>query len=1131
MPTEGLEKQAAVPNLRDDLRREALQRLNAVVPGVDSRNFEHASIAVGAFLARTLASADLLEEELRRDDRLAANAEGKLPVNHRRLYEDFITEAESLAIILPALMQQARLVQNTPAVQIRLQQIYDAISLRDRALSQIEQVRAVLLKADGSRLQGRPIRLPDEDIRRLVAIADEAWRIRERLTAPADLEQMQKTLAGAEGQVKRLTENIGSTTRVLNGVSESLRRSNGAIRVEQGFPGAEIILDNPDISMDVWRRLLERGSPAQRRRYARQLRESVQQFRTDFLDRRLLQDFEKFARQKLQEYIKANRQGAPAAIASWCRTFGMDAVADRLTNSPETFERVFEEVVAKVRGEFEDIAKHEAGRTQVFIATLQRIETAGELDAPVLARGIDAYRDIQRNAAQTTAAVHRWMVSENVGVIGNPVDGRATMVEQITRVGDQTLVGFLRNQSPYGIFRPRSYYDPRTNRLVLVTPIQNGEGGFIDQAAYHGREIGKTVLVGVPTFLALRAILQRMPLLSRVPGLNTFLARVGLPVAAGYSLSVATEALAQQHRFRLALQDVDQVVRALDNPQQPLTQNQLTAAANVLFAQFVLLLHTARPDTSPDRPDPVLALEAHLYVNQFMVALGHPPCHQLGPIPAGLTLNDVPADRRSPEILQYFQVRTADADARRKENWEQQSKKFELQNHMHESLRKLGIEVRQTQDLTQALVRGEQLRFPDVARLMQATQTPEFAQIREATLMHFGPPGSPERRENIFRLIGDIHFAGRCIRKIHDEHRRDTLGLSQNEQTPERRREILLKRNRSYSLDGVSFTLASVEQDIVRLLYQTPLTDVLAASTFFQETANQPTEEELSQYWYRTSIPGRFLGGNSVREYLRQRHGNDGQRSGVGHDAVRVLLGDLSEYAGMFLRNEAQARPDYAADRVIGSLVIRQWVQQLNARVPAAQQLTVREVRSVPSADNSRRETVPTLSSGGVSSIVVENGDRQLYFFVSGGRWYWSSQGSPAWRPITEASYSEEQTKANPVLGHFNDLAVHLGQRFPRLRSAPHARASQIWKQASETVMQRGAQFSPRRVIIADNIEGIELSQGNDRVVFYSLGGWLRWDTPDYPEPAWILGSRFRINMTPFRTAMNTLADELMRLE
>lgn len=886
--------------LRNELRREALTRLNDVVHGVDSRNFEHASIAVGAFLARTLDAADVLHDELNRDQALPVNDTNKLPQNVRRFYEDFITEAESVAIILPALVQQARLVQHTPNIQARLNQLYEMIVVRDGFLNQVEVARAGLLKAQGARIQGRPIQFDQQQLARIITIADQAWRIRQQLVIPVDLQALEKQLVADEASVKALTQSVGSASRTTAATADHLRRTLGATRVTQGMPSAEVILDNPSQSIQTWHRLLTQGGPNERRRYARQLREAVFQFREDFIQMRLYEQFEKNARERMEKYIKANEPGMADKIAAWCGTLGMDVLAARLRNDPNSFREIFEQVTKEMRTQFESIRKRDNGGLEQFIKLLEGVEKGGNLDQKTFEERLTAYADVQEHSISTLSVVQRWMVAENVGVIGNPVDGRANMLEQVTRVGDQTLVGFLRNQSPYGMFRPQSYYDPRTNRLTLVTPVQ-GPNGFLEHVTHHGLNVGRGAAYSAGTALVIYGLMTKMPYLRAVAPLR----HIVIPVVLAELSIAGAQQLAKQEQARIATENITKVVTLLQGP-PPLNARDAATASNALFASMVVLLHVSHPGSSPDSPDRILAIEAHIYTNQLMVALGYPPHHRLGAtvIPPGI--NDIPADRRSPELMQFLQVHYSDIESDRKRTQEQREEKNKLHVHVQESLKKLGVNVTvEREDRVTQILRGQ---IPGVVRvddLMAAARSPEFEAQRKKILARFGAEGTEEQRLAIYRLVGGIYWTMKRLRKIHDTYKNDTLGLQPNQQDPATRRQIILKRNRTYSLDGNNFTYAQVEEDLRRYVFQTPLPDILAAVRFFEVPANQPDDDQLALHWHGTTIG--WVRKFAV-EYLQARHGAPGQRSSLGQDALREWE-QAVEYARTHLREgEAQMR-------------------------------------------------------------------------------------------------------------------------------------------------------------------------------------------------------------------------------
>lgn len=899
LPVEALKKQNEGLQLRNDLRREALTRLNDVVHGVDTRAYEHASIAVGAFVARTMDAADVLHTELLRDETLPAGNADKLPQNIRRFYEDFVTEAESIAIILPALMQQARLTQHAPTMQARFTQLFDMISIRDGFLDQIELSRAALLKAQGSRIQGRPIRFDDQQLARIIAIADQGWRIRQQLVVPINLQELIKQLGADEANTKVLTQRLGSAARSTTATADQLRRNLGAARVTQGMPAAEVILDNPNQSIQTWRRLIVQGGPNERRRYARQLREAVGQFRQDFVDMRLYEEFEKYARQRMEKYIKANEPGMADRMAEWCGTLGLEHLAARVRNNPKSFRDIFEQVTKEMRAQFESIRKRDNGGLEQFGKLLEGLEKGGALDQKAFEERITAYADVQEHAIGTLSAVQRWMVAENVGVMGNPAQGRANMLEQVTRVGDQTLVGFLRDQSPYGMFRQQSYVDPRTNRLVLVTPVQ-GPNGFLEHATYHGLNAGRAVVYSAGTALLIYLLMTKLPYLSTVGPLH----QIVVPVVLAELSLAGADNLARQEQARVAVENITKIVTLLQGP-PTLNDRDAATAANAMFTSLVVLLHVANADASPHMFDRISAIEAHIYTNQLMVALGYPPHHRLGPTVIPASINDVPANRRSPELMQFLTVHYSDIESDRKRTQEQREEKNKLHVRVQEALKKLGVQVEvQQQSGVTRILRGEipdALRLDDLLAAARALPEPQ----RKKIFATFGPEGSAEQQLAVFQLVGGFFLTMKRLRKIHDTYKNDTLGLPQNQQDPAVRRQIILKRNRTYSLDGVNFTYAQVEQDIRRYIFQTPLPHLLAASEFLQAAANQPNDDQLSQHWHGTALP--WVRTFAV-DYLNTRHGVVGQRGGLGIEVLRDFE-QAVEYARAHLRDgEAEMR-------------------------------------------------------------------------------------------------------------------------------------------------------------------------------------------------------------------------------
>lgn len=113
----------------ETLKQESLRYLSALTEE-DSRTYERASLAVAAFIGRSLDAAALLQKELEKDSALPDGDAKKLPLEERRQYEDFIAQAEANAIAAPLLLQQARLVRFQPDIRKKLQRVSDILEER-----------------------------------------------------------------------------------------------------------------------------------------------------------------------------------------------------------------------------------------------------------------------------------------------------------------------------------------------------------------------------------------------------------------------------------------------------------------------------------------------------------------------------------------------------------------------------------------------------------------------------------------------------------------------------------------------------------------------------------------------------------------------------------------------------------------------------------------------------------------------------------------------------------------------------------------------------------------------------------------------------------------------------------------
>src|SRR3989338_1974197 len=222
----------------------------------------------------------------------------------------------------------------------------------------------------------------------------------------------------AEAGYGKATEQVGQTLRQANNVAEIKRREAGAERITQGLPGAEFVLDTPERDIAVWRRLLVEGGEQEKMRAAYQLRERVQRFSADFLQQKAYQQFEKDARGRMEYYKLKND-------ASWQKYwFGLLGLGDRATTTHGEFDHVFAEVTEKMKQRFDQITT----LTQV----LEQMGNGQYIDGGTLDAVLNDYASLQKRTGALIADIQRWQVAENVGIVGNPAEGRPNELTQLT---------------------------------------------------------------------------------------------------------------------------------------------------------------------------------------------------------------------------------------------------------------------------------------------------------------------------------------------------------------------------------------------------------------------------------------------------------------------------------------------------------------------------------------------------------------------------------------------------------------------------------------------------------------------------------------------------------------------------
>ncbi len=847
----------------------------------DSDAYEHASLAATAFLKRTLDAADRVEKELLKHKALSKEDPKRLTEAEEQLYEEYLTQADALAIILPRLFQQARLVQYHPKIQEQLQDVFEIIHDRERLIEEIERARATVLL--GSEHRGRPLR--PEEIQELTPIATTAWILREKLSIRPELSVPQKealqklvaSLPAAEESYKNKTNAIGDEFKDTQKVADKERKTAGAERMTQGLPKAELVLDAPEISIDVWRKLLTQGGALEKKRAAKQLGEGIQEFEQDFLKLKAYEEFKEEAHAALKEHIQKNKD-----IRYWIDLLdrrgaipipGADVAKERALTSPKEFQNIFDEVTSKVRGSFESIAtSNDAKLTGELLQLLKRMEGGEIVDPQALNTCLDAYLRIQRHAGTLLASIQRWQVVENAGRVG-AMRG-PNMLDQVTRVGGKTLLYHLRQAAPYGIFRTRSYQD-EDGRFILLESATPENLGW----QYQLKEGGKAYLTLQAAILTpiLHRMAMRIPLLGpRVFG--RWYVRLGIPSVLGALSQVGAKEGAAEVRVRQALDAVENSFIRLEQSPGTLPPTTVRNEANSVFEHLLIILQ-ASEGTSPNAPKQDLALEAHLYTNQLLMALDYPPYHEIG-------AEVIPSAKAgmSPEVREYLAVHVKERQG--------------VNSDTHTKLETLQTTIRGSSDEPSVDLFLYTGKFPENVRkesilkaLKDARRSTEFEKVALEEGRTALGTNDAARKEKAFQYAGETYLTLKKLRYIEYETRRKLGAKYFGRQS--------VNPEETMKLGTHSFTLPSTENEIRRLVDLSPRSVVTIARVL--EDSAALSNADIAKHWYKEAYPtgrvARFLGGKKqVDQEIDKRFGAEGNRTGMGEKFLEEWV-SLLEYS------------------------------------------------------------------------------------------------------------------------------------------------------------------------------------------------------------------------------------------
>jgi hypothetical protein len=284
-------------------------------------------------------------------------------------------------------------------------------------------------------------------------------------------------------------------------------------------------------------------------------------------------------------------------------------------------------------------------------------------------------------------------------------------------------------------------------------------------------------------------------------------------------------------------------------------------------------------------------LEAHLYTNELLTALGYPPYHELGPTQRVTSLNafrtqeEKKGHKLSPEMETYLDIHEK---ARSGVNTKTRDRLSDLQGVIElEQGGKANAKTSEKPKLTLAekllggdrdwlVIDGKQ----DTERaLLSASRMPEFHEQGKAfdqTLNGFGKT-SEEQRQKVFELAGEASTVLRTLRQIDAKYgkKRDQIPTNVFENVDER----------------------------VKGLMKLSINEIMTIARFLEtlDAEKQPTNPEIATNWYQEEYPtGMKAWFSGIDKHIQRQFGMPGQRTGLGEKFVQDWV-DLRDYAKYFL--------------------------------------------------------------------------------------------------------------------------------------------------------------------------------------------------------------------------------------
>ncbi|MSR68121.1 hypothetical protein EXS65_04870 [Candidatus Peribacteria bacterium] len=674
-PESNREKPQGSPALRSKLADELEQHPVFENVSTDSEKYTRLSVGLKALLLHSLRASDVVEKSLDEQKKLSDSDTGKMSDEDIGKREAYLTEVTSWTVLIPQLLRVTRGIQFQPAVQERMDALSTLLVEQFDAGENMERNRAGIV----SRSDFDNAILARFTMRELSYIATYEWlkinaprpnqrvmeepgMLREHLVSIGILREQEKDYS------KRIVET-GKGEETLRKKVDTLRVLQGMERVQQGYPGAEYVLDMPEASLEVWKKLLLQGGQNEKKRSAKQLHQGVRQFQHDFLEERALMEFRKRVQDIVSKAKLENDVAKRKSILDKIIPIIGDDLEERLTTNPEEFDAWYEKTMTKVSQAFSEISspEHKKICAELDVA-LEAMEQGKEVDSAVVARLLDSYFGIRARNRSIMSKVMNWQIAETALLPGGrgPQNAVEKKSDQLTRTDGQSGIERVRRLAPYGAFQTRGYTTSE-GRFVLLPPA----GGV-----FNGRSVGSNAVEalkfgaeGAAVGVALYGFIRTTGFLSMIPGSRLVAGPAVSIVLAEGSMAVLKGA-AQQETISREVANMNAVLKDLTALQRgedlrgrklspDLVRQFATKAALQMQASMRTILQAAQASVNPlvserekAKPDALHDLEAHVYANQLMNAFGFPGYHRLDPnfkIPENRT-------RLSPEAKTYVDV-------------------------------------------------------------------------------------------------------------------------------------------------------------------------------------------------------------------------------------------------------------------------------------------------------------------------------------------------------------------------------------------------------------------------------------------------------------------------------------------